>query len=567
VKWATVLVIAACTRRPAPPALPANLAVPTEPVLLALDAATPAPWLEAETEDGADPLANGWDIAVGKRRGLVRPDNQMLYAVDLDRGASGPVELPDLDTVAWIGIGGTDDQLFVQRENGKLYRSASVADLSGLAEIGTFADIQFRSAAPGLVVLASRKAMHVSTDGAKFVAMKPPVERIDGVFARSDGVLVVQGKTGRDRTLVTMITRDRKTWKRSPLQPPTTLWQTGSWIRTDAQSCNKAVLASDGEHWVKLDDPSPVLRGAVSLGDLLEHEPDRFAYGPRQHRTAIDPPPPKFEPVREVTGVDPQNCRPSMVGGVNPKVVERRRLGGDLLAFVRGAQREMPQSRTNVGILPDGVCSAADADPKTKQRCRDGAKLERAPHVVLVDRIDKRALVLEPPAGCVPIASRAARGLPLVFCEGSDATQIYVLAKNGTWRDEGIQPGHGPFDEVQVSADGTLLVFPACEDAKPCRAWVRSPRAIGKPAWRTLEGGEIYRATTAGAVLVGVREETGAHFVRVAFYFDRPGRARDKLATAKFDERLSAVEVVGREVRIAVGKFDGRVLQRDGSLR
>ena len=47
------------------------------------------------------------------------------------------------------------------------------------------------------------------------------------MFARGDGVLVVQGKTGRDRALITMITRDRKTWKRSPLQPSTTLWQVG----------------------------------------------------------------------------------------------------------------------------------------------------------------------------------------------------------------------------------------------------------------------------------------------------------------------------------------------------
>ena len=53
----------------------------------------------------------------------------------------------------------------------------------------------------------------------------------------------------------------------------------------------------------------------------------------------------------------------------------------------------------------------------------------------------------------------------------------------------------------------------------------------------------------------------------MSFYLDRPGRARDKLATARFDERLTAVEVVGREVRVAVGKADGRVLQRDGSLR
>ena len=266
------------------------------------------------------------------------------------------------------------------------------------------------------------------------------------------------------------------------------------------------MLASDGEHWVKLDDPSPILRAAVSLGDLLEHEPDRVAYGPRQHRTAVEPPPPKFEPALEVSGGnDPQNCRPSMLGGVNPKVGERRRFSADLLAFVRGAQREPPQSRTSVGILPDGVCSAADADPKNGHRCRDGAKLERVPHVALVDRVDNRALVLEPPAGCIPIAARAARGLPLVFCEGNDTTRIYALAKNGSWRDEGTHPGRAPFDEVQVSADGTLLVFPACEDAKPCRVWVRSPRAIGKTAWRTLDGGEIYRATTAGTVLVGVR--------------------------------------------------------------
>lgn len=566
-KWAAVLVTVACSSRPAPRELPSNRQEPTGPVVLELEAPTPAPWLEPEAEDGANPLANAWEIAVGARRGLVRPDNRALYAIDLDRGASGPLELPDPETVKWIGIGGIDDQLFILREDGKLYRSASVSDFKVLVELGPFPDIQVHSAAPGLVVLASRNTLHVSTDGAKFVTVKPPVDRVDGVFARSDGVLVVQGKTGRDRTLITMITRDRKKWVRSRLQPPSTLWHVGAWIRTDAQSCKKAVLSADGEHWVKLDDPSPVLRAAVSLGELLEHEPDRVAYGTRQYRTAIELPPPKFDPALEVTGPDAGNCRPSMVGGVNPGAAERRRLGRDLLASVRGAQREEVRSRTNVGILSDGVCSDGDADPKNKQQCRDGAKLVRAPHVALIDRVDNRALVLEPPAGCVPIATRAARGLPLVFCEGGETTQVYLLAKNGTWRDEGSHPGHAPFDDVQIAADGTLLVFPACDDQKPCRVWVRSPHGIGKPAWRTLDDGEIYRATTAGAVLVGVREETGPSFVRVAFYLDRPGRARDKLATARFDERLTAVEVVGHEVRIAVGKDDGRVLQRDGSLR
>lgn len=526
----------------------------------------PAPWLEPESDDGSDPLANPWSVALGVRRAIVRPDNRELYAIDLDRGVSGPLVVPAPDTIKWIGIGGMDDQLFVLREDGALYRSP-VTDFQQLVAVGTFAQVRHHAAAPGLVVLGDRTTLQVSTDGAKFVAVKPPLDRIDGVNVRGDGLLVVQGKLARDRTLVTLITRDRKKWQRSRLQPPSTLWQVGSWIRTDAQSCTKAVLAVDGEHWVKLDDPSPVLRAAVGLGDLLAHEPDRFAYGPRAHLTMANPAPPPFDAASEVVGPDAGNCRPSMVGGVRVPTSERRRFGPDLLAFVRGAQREAPRSRTDVGILSDGLCADGDADPAHAQRCRDGAKLSRAPHVALIDRVDNRALVLEPPAGCVPIAARAARGLPLVFCEAGDATQIYVLAKSGAWRDEGTHPGRAPFDNVQLGPDGTLLVFPACEDGKPCRVWIREPRAIGKIAWRTLADGDIYRAATGGGVLVGVREETGTGFVRVAFYLDRPNRVRDKLATARFDERLTAIEVVGTEVHIAVGSGDGRILQRDGSLR
>lgn len=526
----------------------------------------PAPWLEPESDDGSDPLANPWSVALGVRRAIVRPDNRELYAIDLDRGVSGPLVVPAPDTIKWIGIGGMDDQLFVLREDGALYRSP-VTDFQQLVAVGTFAQVRHHAAAPGLVVLGDRTTLQVSTDGAKFVAVKPPLDRIDGVNVRGDGLLVVQGKLARDRALVTLITRDRKKWQRSRLQPPSTLWQVGSWIRTDAQSCTKAVLAADGEHWVKLDDPSPVLRAAVGLGDLLAHEPDRFAYGPRAHLTMANPAPPPFDAASEVVGPDAGNCRPSMVGGVRVPTSERRRFGPDLLAFVRGAQREAPRSRTDVGILSDGLCADGDADPAHAQRCRDGAKLSRAPHVALIDRVDNRALVLEPPAGCVPIAARAARGLPLVFCEAGDATQIYVLAKSGAWRDEGTHPGRAPFDNVQLGPDGTLLVFPACEDGKPCRVWIREPRAIGKIAWRTLADGDIYRAATGGGVLVGVREETGTGFVRVAFYLDRPNRVRDKLATARFDERLTAIEVVGTEVHIAVGSGDGRILQRDGSLR
>lgn len=527
----------------------------------------PAPWLEPEADDGSDPLLNPWLVALGMRHALVRPDNRELYAIDLDRGVTGPLTIPDPDTIKWIGIGGIDDQLFVLREDGTLYRAPAVTEVQGLVAIGTFSQIRGHVAAPGLVVLADRTTLHVSTDGAKFVAVKPPFDRIDSMNARADGLLVVQGKIGKVRTLVTMTTRDRKKWQRSRLQPPSTLWQVGSWIRTDAQSCTKAVLTADGERWVKLDDPSPILRAAIGLGDLLAHDPDRVAHGPRVHLTMANPAPPAFDAATEVVGPDAGNCRPSMVGGVRIPVPERRTFDPDLLALVRGAQRDAPRSRTDVGVVSDGLCAGGDADPQRAQRCRDGAKLVRAPHVALIDRVDNRALVLEPPAGCMPIAARAARGLPLVFCEAGDATQIYVLAKTGKWRDEGSHPGRAPFDNVQLGPDGTLLVFPACEAGKPCRVWIREPRAIGKIAWRTLADGDIYRAATGGGVLVGVREETGPNFVRVAFHLDRPNRARDKLATARFDERLTAIEIVGREVHVAAGGRDGRILQRDGSLR
>jgi len=570
--WLAAAACAGAPRASTPEEAPGR-ALP-RPVTLGLPSPTPAPWLEpAFANAHGDDLVNAMVSALGERAALLY-SREAYYAVDLARGAAGPIALPE--DARWHGIGGIGDQLFVATADDRLLRAPhpAIAAPSDLVEIAAFPGAWAWAAAPGTVAVAVGDTVHVSRDGgASFSRTQvAPGFRVEVLLARADGLLVAQGRERAARgvrgAFATMISKDRRTWVRSTVQNPERLWQVGGWIRSDATACAKAVLAADGDHWIALADPSPVLRKLASVADLVEHGEDRVAHGPRDFLTARFPPPPAFDPAREVAGVERGGCRPSMIGGVHVKAVPHRGPGPDRLGGVRGAAGEWRPGARALEILENGACAAADAD--ADGRCREGAALDPAPDLVLVDRAGAPSRIVEPPAGCVPAAARSAPGLGLVLCEAGDRTRVVALDAGGGWHEEGELAGRAPFDAIDIAADGTIAVFPACgeEPGRPCRAWIRSPRPIGDAAaWRVLDDGEAYRVGPGGAALVIGREGADAGSPDVVLALDRPDQARRRLARIRLTASLLAARIEGDQVKLEIGAAPAGVLYDDGSVR
>lgn len=576
-KWIGIAVLAACSGGTKPPeTVTTGNSQPAgqHPLRIELPEAEKPPWYqppipEPETRSGSPLLANGSTIAVGARSALIsvyRGDNRPsdTYIADVDALLAGPVPLPD--PAGFVGIGGTNDQVFVVVGD-QLKRADSVDAIAtiGFKTVAKVPAVEIWASAPGTIAYAEKDAVFVTTDGtgtwAKSVPAKGAV--VENLFARADGVLVAQVKTGT--RLETWISKDRKKWKAARLQPLRALWQSGGWIRTELVACSKAVLSADGEHWVEL----PEKQGA-SLGSWMgESHQDRWAHKPQTIVTATTPPAPAFDGTHELIGDVKNTCRGSTVGGVSARAVPRIPSEVGPLAFVRDARQSEVASRTTLAVIEDGLCRPEDLEP-TFEMCKADATWLRIPHLALYDYQDDTARVLTAPAGCNPRAARSAVGIGVLLCDGKDSTHLYVTTKDGVWHDEGTLPGAGDFGELEFAGDGTLVVRPRCaDDAAECTAWVRSPLPVGAPtAWRVVRGGHVYRAAGSGAVLVVTATKGATGKLALDFAVDRPNQPRDPLITGVvIPSDPYRLVYTGSEIQMT---FEDDVQQRvfdDGSLR
>jgi hypothetical protein len=578
-KWVGIAMLAACSGGTKPPdtTVVTGNSPPAgqHPVHIELPLAEQPPWYqppipEPETRQGSPLLANGDDLALGARSGLIsihRGGSRLAdtYIVDIDSLFAGPVELPSSAT--FVGIGGENDQVFVVLGD-QLKRADNVEAIAttGFKTIAKVPVVNLWATAPGSVAYAEKDAVYVTTDGTgkwtKSVPAKGSV--IEYLFARADGVLVAQVKTGK--RLETWISKDRKKWKSSRLQPLYSIYQSGAWIRTEAMACSRAVLSADGEHWVE--------RPAVDvkwLGDSVgDSHPDRWGHGPKTFITATTPPAPVFDGTHELIGDVKNNCRGDFASGINIRMFPRIPAEVGLLSFVRDPYQQELASRTTLEVIEDGICRAEDVEPDYKLCKQSGATWLRQPHLALYDYQEQTARVLTAPAGCSPRAARSAVGLGILLCDGTDSTHIYVTTKDGVWIDEGTLPGAGYFGEHEFAADGTIVLRPRCADNAPdCTAWVRSPVPVGAPnAWRAVRGGHVYRAAGSGAVLV-VKATTGATGkLELDFAVDHPNQKRDSLITGVvIPSDPYRLVYTGSEIQLT---FEDKITQTvfdDGSLR
>lgn len=470
-----------------------------------------------------------------------------VFAVHDELGVVGPLAMPE--GFVWAGLA-HGDQVFAADRRGRLFVAESVAKArerlmqmnvisSGAARsglVGTAA--QAWDSAGEYIVAALESTLFVSKDGgATFRTSVPmPGLRIENVYARSDGVIVVMGETPAQRDLAaevqrllreqqkkgdrgavtldvprqvaelrTLVSVDEGRHFTMPKFQPTAIYREGMWLTGEPVERTKRNTAGDTE-WA----PIPALsrdgrwiEGAeiprrASWTEAVAWTP-RSRGAPRRARaTATDPPPP--------TGPDPAGTEHGA-----GQVVTLDELYGDQRPFdcaspacVRGVERvEIASARWEYGVLSDGECARGGSSA-----CAPEQPLLRAPKIAIYDKVLDRVTVAEPPSDCDPIQISGARAAAVLVCRersGTRRTKLYLGGARGEWKEEtALDAPPEAIAPADVATDGTIVVATTCEPKVPCEAWVRTAQAPSNAVrWRhvLIPGAVAYRAAPHATAL------------------------------------------------------------------
>ncbi|PJB46255.1 MAG: hypothetical protein CO108_06040 [Deltaproteobacteria bacterium CG_4_9_14_3_um_filter_63_12] len=495
-------------------ALLPKLGFALEPIVVERVAAERPSWLEFTNDPrhSFEDLRDGAVVARGRDLGLVRTPERVL-AVHRQKGVLG-VLAPPGEMVRWA----LDDQdrVYGCTAAGQIYRAdSSFAALreDGYAQVAVLPEVlSWDLAPPSLVVLTTDEVVVISIDDLSL--QRHPTPSIDGrfraVFARTDGVWVMQSESA-DSTVEVWISSDEgKSWVASEHQLKG-LRRDGQWIHNGF-----TVLSTDGHTWSDEVDWE-TLSEPVSYAEMVRPGRDAFwnSTSPTITLTAPVAPPVPARP-----------CCNSLYGGVLKGGIGSSSCRGvGCLARAQASARETPRNDfmfMGDGFCPqEGPCTAADGG--------------RPPHLTTLDQVSGGIEFVGLPEGCRPRRVLSMGGSALLLCEAPGGSALYTRQVGGTWSEEGVIATEGVEAVTAVGDDGTVVLEGRCSPRQPCPAWVRTPAPLGtKNAWQRLEVGEAiaFEPLDAGRVLVVTGGVDVQHFGLALF---EAGSARTLVSEVPFE--------------------------------
>ncbi|MCH9688209.1 MAG: VCBS repeat-containing protein, partial [Deltaproteobacteria bacterium] len=531
--------VAGCSRAPAPiPQSPPSSEAQTDarPVAASSETASSAPALyRLPASEGEPPawwlppaarvvmpysLSRTVELAAAGGSRAILSSLGGLLVVDAKSGVVGTRAIDS--QVEWLALDERDG-LVAAREDGSLWRAPTWD--AAMSPVGRVPGALRWDLAAGSIVAATSAGVMRSTDDGKSFASLPdlprPVTHIE-VFTRSDGVVVVQGKSD-DGTLAAFSLRRRdRRWTAAPADVGQ-LERSGDWIADDGPSSCANVLSRDGIHWVETKDDRE-----FDYWESLTSLDDEVQYGPTGPFITLGVP---AAPSRRVPPCDD----PGGVGGLGMSGV-----GGDGDEPLRGTTGPRPRPTTRwAQLFSDALSSGIDDDEPWVRP--PSSQITRRPHVALWNEAGRTLRSVELPAACThPLTIHDAAGAGVLRCEQPKSIALWTIGADGVWHAEGTLPvDREPPGTLTVADDGTMMLHGQCALNGPCdTSWLRVPKALGG-SWRALPGGD----TLAYRVLAG-------------------GRALQISGTVAMGYMLAVVD--GEHDPLPVGKVehDGRTLER-----
>ena len=478
-----------------------------------------ATWLEHPFRDEVDLYLDEKElVALGASTAIIAT-TMGTFAVDVERGVSGPLTPPA--AVSWLGIGGRNDAFYAADKEGVLYRADTpTAATRGFTQVSRVSGAHLWDAAPGIIVAAVADRVHISADGASFSRMRSVGSglKITELFARHDGVVVVRARDGKGKHKV-FVTRDRKRWRLADYQPAS-LIKRGAWIASADDDCAQ-VLTSDGVHWIHTGTPRDLPSWTINfeLGDSFHLRP------PAAHLTATAPPAPPYDADRDAN--NPHGCRARgvpTIGAIGRLVQPPRKTALDPIRAT--VYPRPPITRTEIDALSDGLCATGATD-----ECDDQAAPTRMPHALALDRESGHLRVLPLPPHCRPQQVDAIAGLGLLLCKQGAKLEAHTLVGDGFVAEHSLATA--AITATGVASDGSIGLA-SCRDGA-CKLFVRLPIAVGMGGgWRelTIANAIAFRLLPGGRVLAVVEEQADSAATVFSLVLDRPGSAARTLATS-----------------------------------
>lgn len=514
---------------------------PSEPVMIPVIVAAPAPWLETPAQGPLDdnPLGDPVLTNYGAQAAILT-SAAGSFAVHDKHGVIGPLLVPP--GTADVLLGGPNDAVYAAAKDGSLQRAK---DLSTAGRPGGF---EARAGVPGatiweasggFIAAARGAAVHVSTDeGRSFRASVPAAGRpVVDVLVRHDGVIAalveMPAKSSKNKKATAaeesprrlFLSRDEgRTWQPSAFQPRE-VYREGAWIWNGEERC-PAVLSKDGRQWTTSADIG-LIEARYRWMDSMILYPFVRARPASRSVTSFEPPAPDAPaPGRAATGAE-RGCRdPNDHGASIGSVIGVLNGGGGGsgsggtckgATCLRGTHGdEPPTPRTRYFIFGDATCAAKDADRDGE--CRPGAPLIRPPTFAIIDQMDGTVTTAPSPAGCRrPVHVLSAGGVGVLLCQERDGSSIFTKRAGSAWQPEGTLPIKPELlTHLSMAGDGTLLLEPGSSMGGMRmlpNAFVRSPKPLGQAsAWRPLQSADAvaFRVLAGGAVLVAAAPGTSA---------------------------------------------------------